>query len=157
MWEKRDENPAPSAGQSGPAITQIGKSLKLEAEICGAEDLYIDGEVIGSIELGGKNLTIGPNGKVEADVVAQSVTIQGQLDGNVEAADIIELRKTGTFRGNVVSARILIEEGAVFRGSVDIVKPGQERAAKTEKKPAVRETGAPSRETKPAAKKSASL
>ena len=156
MWDKRDENPAASAGSFGPAVTQIGKSLKLEAEIRGGEDLYIDGEVVGSIELDGKNLTIGPNGKVEADVVAQSVTIQGQLDGNVRASDIIELRKTGTFRGNVVSARILIEEGAVFRGSVDIVKPGQEDSpANTEKKPALRETQVPTRETKPTAKKSA--
>jgi cytoskeletal protein CcmA (bactofilin family) len=152
MWEKRDE--AAPGGHSGPAATQIGKSLKLAAEIRGGEDLYIDGEVVGSIELSGKNLTIGPNGRVEADVVAQSVTILGQLDGNVRASDSIELRKTGTFLGNMVTARIIIEEGAVFRGSVDIVKPGQEEAADAAdgKRPA-REPKPPARETKPAAKK----
>lgn len=152
MWEKRDE--AAAGGHSGPAVTQIGKSLKLAAEIRGGEDLYIDGEVVGSIELNGKNLTIGPNGRVEADVVAQSVTIMGQLDGNIRASDSIELRKTGTFLGNMVTARIIIEEGAVFRGSVDIVKPGQEGGANAaDGKPPAREPKPPSRETKPAAKK----
>jgi cytoskeletal protein CcmA (bactofilin family) len=155
MWDKRDENPAVSDGHSSPVVSQIGKSLRLEAEIRAAEDLYIDGEVAGSIELDGKNLTIGPNGKVEADVVAQSVTILGQLDGNVRAAGSIELRKTGTFRGNVVSARIMIEEGAVFRGSVDIVKPGQESTLKLDRKPVVREPRPPAREPKPAVKKTA--
>jgi cytoskeletal protein CcmA (bactofilin family) len=156
MWEKRDE--AAPGGYAGPATTQIGKSLKLAAEIRGGEDLFIDGEVVGSIELNGKNLTIGPNGRVEADVVAQSVTILGQLDGNVRAADSIELRKTGTFLGNMVTARIIIEEGAVFRGSVDIVKPGQEGVAESaEAKRLEREPKPPARETKPVAKKTGAL
>ena len=148
MWDKRDENATAAAGQPGPGATQIGKSLKLEADIRGAENLFIDGEVIGSIELDGKNLTIGPNGRVEADVVAQSVTISGQLQGNVRASDSIELRKTGTFLGDMVTSRIIIEEGAVFRGSVDIVKPG-ENAADAAKKPAARESKPPASETKP--------
>lgn len=154
MWDKRDENPATVAGHSGPAVTQIGKALKLEAEIRGAEDLYIDGEVIGQIELDGKSLTVGPNGRVQADVVAQSVTILGQLEGNVRASDSIELRKTGTFLGNMVTSRIIIEEGAVFRGSVDIVKPGQDAAsASSEKKASGRESKPPASETKPAVKR----
>ena len=154
MWDKRDENAAAAAGHSGPGVTQIGKALKLEADIRGAEDLFIDGEVIGQIELDGKSLTVGPNGRVKADVVAQSVTILGQLDGNVRASDSIELRKTGTFLGNMVTSRIIIEEGAVFRGSVDIVKPGQDAAADgAENKPATRESKPPARETKPVAKK----
>lgn len=152
MWDKKDENTPAAAGQPGSAVTQIGKSLKLQAEIRGAEDLYIDGEVIGGIELDGKSLTVGPNGRVEADVVAKSVTISGQLQGNVRASDSIELRKTGTFLGDMVTSRIIIEEGAVFRGSVDIVKPGQESTADmASKRPA--ESKPPARETKPAAKK----
>lgn len=152
MWDKRDENTPAATSQPGSAVTQIGKSLKLQAEIRGAEDLYIDGEVIGGIELDGKSLTVGPNGRVEADVVAKSVTISGQLQGNVRASDSIELRKTGTFLGDMVTSRIIIEEGAVFRGSVDIVKPGQESAAQAaDKKPA--ESKPPARETKPVAKK----
>jgi cytoskeletal protein CcmA (bactofilin family) len=152
MWDKREENTASTGSHSGPGTTQIGKSLKLKADIRGADDLFIDGEVIGSIELDGKNLTIGPNGRVEADVLAQSVTISGQLQGNVRASDSIELRKTGTFLGDMVTSRIIIEEGAVFRGSVDIVKPGQENEA-VDKKPAVGESKPPARETKPVAKK----
>jgi cytoskeletal protein CcmA (bactofilin family) len=153
MWDKRDENPA--VGHSGPALTQIGKSLKLQAEIRGGEDLFIDGEVIGSIELNGKSLTVGPNGRVQADVQAQSITILGQLDGNVRATDTVELRKTGTFRGNTITARIIIEEGAVFRGSVDIVKPGETANAEvSDKKPVVREAKPPARENTPTVKKS---
>jgi cytoskeletal protein CcmA (bactofilin family) len=152
MWDKREENTTLTGSHSGPGTTQIGKSLKLKADIRGADDLFIDGEVVGNIELDGKKLTIGPNGRVEADVIAQSVTISGQLEGNVRASDSIELRKTGTFLGDMVTSRIIIEEGAVFRGSVDIVKAGQENAAQAaDKKPA--ESKPPARETKPAAKK----
>jgi cytoskeletal protein CcmA (bactofilin family) len=154
MWEKRDEA---ASGHSGPAMTQIGKSLKLAAEVRGGEDLYIDGELVGSIELSGKNLTVGPNGRVEADVVAQSVTILGQLDGNVRASDSIELRKSGTFLGNMITSRIIIEEGAVFRGSVDIVKPGQEGAQMADTKRPAHEPKPPARETKPAAKKTGAV
>ena len=151
MWDKREDNMAATTSQSGPGATQIGKSLKLKADIRGAENLFIDGEVIGSIELDGKNLTVGPNGRVEADVVAQSVTISGQLQGNVRASDSIELRKTGTFLGDMVTSRIIIEEGAVFRGSVDIVKPGENAAEGSDKKPAARESKPPASESKPLA------
>jgi cytoskeletal protein CcmA (bactofilin family) len=155
MWEKRDEpgtsgNLAGRPSSGGPPTAQIGKALRLQAEIRGGEDLYVDGEVVGRIELEGKDLTIGPNGRVAADVVAQSVTVLGRLEGNVRASDCVELRKTGSFQGEVVTARIVVEDGALFRGSVDIVKPGQEPAAKpnaSEKKPAASEA-------KPAARKS---
>jgi cytoskeletal protein CcmA (bactofilin family) len=109
-------------GQGNAA--QLGKSLKVKGEIAGSEDLYIDGEVEGKITLQGNNLTIGPNGNVRAEVTAQSITILGRLEGNVRAADRVEIRKTGSLEGDLVTARIAIEEDAVFRGSIDIVKPG---------------------------------
>ena len=109
-------------------MAQIGKSLKLKGEITGNEDLYIDGEVEGTVELKGNSLTVGPNGNVHADVSARSITILGRLQGNVKARERTEIRKTGSFGGELLTAQIVIEEGSVFRGSIDIVKPGQNAA-----------------------------
>ena len=105
-------------------MAQIGKSLKLKGEITGNEDLYIDGEVEGRIELKEHSLTVGPNGNVHADVSARSITILGRLQGNVKAGERTEIRKTGSFEGELLTAQIVIKDGAVFRGSVDVVKPG---------------------------------
>ena len=115
----------PGGGQS---LAQIGKSLKLKGEITGSEDLYIDGEVEGTVELKGNSLTVGPNGNVHADVSARSITILGRLQGNVKVGERTEIRKTGSFGGELLTAQIVIEDGAVFRGSIDIVKPGQNAA-----------------------------
>ena len=115
----------PGGGQS---LAQIGKSLKLKGEITGSEDLYIDGEVEGTVELKGNSLTVGPNGNVYADVSARSITILGRLQGNVKVGERTEIRKTGSFGGELLTAQIVIEDGAVFRGSIDIVKPGQNAA-----------------------------
>jgi cytoskeletal protein CcmA (bactofilin family) len=157
MWGKKDEpetssapNPAPpqpaaprpaprpaaapagnspvSADRSGSAQAQVGKSLHLKGEITGSEDLFIDGEVEGTVELKDNNLTIGPNGNVHADVQARSITVLGRLRGNVRAGDKVEIRKTGSLEGDLATARIIIEDGAVFRGSIDIVQAGRPEA-----------------------------
>ena len=111
--------------QGGREIAQIGKSLQLKGEITGSEDLLIDGEVEGVIELKEHRLTVGPNGNVKADVSARSIRVMGHLCGNVRAGEKIEICKTGSLEGDLSTARIVIEDGAVFRGSIDIVKPGQ--------------------------------
>jgi cytoskeletal protein CcmA (bactofilin family) len=116
--------PAP-ADRSSSSQAQIGKSLHLKGEITGSEDLYIDGEVEGTVELKDNNLTVGPNGNVHADVQARSITVLGRLRGNVRAGDKVEIRKTGSLEGDLATARIIIEDGAVFRGSIDIVQPGR--------------------------------
>jgi cytoskeletal protein CcmA (bactofilin family) len=123
--------PAAAARPTNPSpgnAAQLGKSVKVKGEINGSEDLYIDGEVDGKITLQGNNLTIGPNGNVRAEVTAHSITVLGRLQGNVRAADRVEIRKTGSLEGDLVTARIAIEEDAVFRGSIDIVKPGAKQA-----------------------------
>ena len=112
----------------GRSTARIGKSLTLKGEITGSDDLYIDGDVEGSIKLEGNTVTVGPNGNVRAEVIAKSITVLGRLRGNVRAAERIEIRKTGSLEGDLVTARIVIEEDAMFRGSIDIVKPGQEQA-----------------------------
>ena len=106
-------------------MAQIGKSLRLKGEIAGSEDLLVNGEVEGAIELKENSLTVGPNGSVKADVSARSITVMGHLCGNVRAGEKIEICKTGSIEGDLSTARIVIEDGAMFRGSIDIVKPGQ--------------------------------
>ncbi len=101
----------------------IGKSLKVKGTITGHEDLYVDGEIEGAIELEENSLTVGPNGNVSADVKARDITVLGRLTGNVRAGERIEIRKTGSLEGDLTTSRIVIEDGAVFRGSIDIVKP----------------------------------
>jgi cytoskeletal protein CcmA (bactofilin family) len=121
--------------RGGRSTARIGKSLTLKGEITGSDDLYIDGDVEGSIKLEGNSVTVGPNGNVRAEVTAKSITVLGRLRGNVRAAERIEIRKTGSLEGDLVTARIVIEEDAMFRGSIDIVKPGQEQAESAPKPP----------------------
>ena len=146
-------SPASSSGPSlerGRNTAQIGKSLKVKGEISGNEDLYIDGEIEGTVELEQNSLTVGPNGKVHADVTARSITILGRVQGNVRAGERIEIRKTGSLEGDLVTARIVIEDGAVFRGSIDIIKAGGAKpASRTPAAPAPPPQAAPTAKPAP--------
>ena len=97
--------------------------MKVNGQISSREDLYVDGDVEGTIELHDNRLTIGPNGKVHAGVKAREVVVLGSIQGNVEASDRLEIRKEGRLVGDIHTARIVIEDGAYFKGSIDIVKP----------------------------------
>src|SRR6266498_2539029 len=101
----------------------IGKGVKVNGQIYSREDLYVDGEVEGTIELLENKLTIGPSGKVQASVKAREVVILGSVQGNVESHDKLEIRKDARLIGDLKTARIIIEDGAYFKGSIDIVKP----------------------------------
>ena len=103
-----------------PAVAQIGKSVVIKGELSGSEDLYLDGQVEGSIALKGNSLTVGPNGSVKASVEAKGVVVQGKLEGNVQASDRVELRKSAVVTGDIATQRISIEEGAYLKGKVDI-------------------------------------
>jgi cytoskeletal protein CcmA (bactofilin family) len=108
--------------ESAPVGAHIGKSVVIKGELSGSEDLYVDGEVEGSIELGGHNLTIGQNGRVRANVNARDVSVQGRVDGNIHAGERLELRKTSIVVGDVRAQRIAIEDGAFLKGKVDTEK-----------------------------------
>jgi cytoskeletal protein CcmA (bactofilin family) len=114
------------------SVAHIGKSVVIKGELSGSEDLYIDGHVEGAIELREHNLTIGPHGRVQANVSAKEVVLHGSLKGNVRAGDRVEIRKSGTLVGDVTAARVVIEDGASIKGSVDIQKQA-DGAAKTDK------------------------
>jgi cytoskeletal protein CcmA (bactofilin family) len=113
-------------------IAHIGKSVIIRGELSGSEDLYLDGEVEGSIDLKGHSLTIGPNGRVRANVHAQEVVIHGHVDGSIRGADRVELKKTAVLAGDIFTQRIMIEEGAFFKGAVDIQKPEAKHEVKPE-------------------------
>ena len=106
----------------GGAAT-IGKAVKVVGQIFSREDLYVDGEVEGTLEALEHKLTIGPNGTLRAQVKAREVVALGTIHGNVEATDKIEIRKDARLTGDIRTARIIIEDGAYFKGSIDIVKP----------------------------------
>jgi len=107
----------------------IGKSVVIKGELNGSEDLTIEGQVEGKIELRQNVLTIGPNGRIKAQVFAKAVIILGEVVGNVSATEKVDIRDNGSVDGDIASPRVAIAEGAHFRGSIDMQKAG----AKTEK------------------------
>jgi cytoskeletal protein CcmA (bactofilin family) len=111
-------------------VAHIGKSVIIKGELSGSEDLYLDGEVEGSIELNNHNLVIGPNGRVRASVRARDVVIHGKVDGNVYGVERVELKKSGILCGDVFTQRIVIEDGAFFKGGIDIKKEATKEAPK---------------------------
>ncbi len=160
MW-KRDEAVKPTSGQpatpaaaastqpaNSPAAVQpearrierdivnIGKSVVIKGELNGSEDLTIEGHVEGRIELKDHVLTIGPNGKIKAQVFAKAVIVLGEVNGNVTASEKVDIRDGGSVDGDIISPRVAIAEGAHFRGSVDMqrkgAQPGQQKAASSQ-------------------------
>ena len=103
-------------------IAVIGPGMMIKGEVQSREDLYIDGEVDGALELKEHCLTVGPNGKTHSTIRAREVTVLGSVQGNVEARDKIAIRKNGKLVGDIKTAGIIIDDGAYFKGSIDIVK-----------------------------------
>jgi cytoskeletal protein CcmA (bactofilin family) len=107
-------------------FAHIGKSVVIKGELSGSEDLYVDGQVEGTIELRNNSLIVGPNGNVKANVSAKGVVVQGKVEGTVNATERVELRKSAVVNGDVITQRISMEEGAFFKGKIDIQKePGK--------------------------------
>ena len=113
---------APAAAITGEQAT-IGKGLFIKGEINGSESLFIDGKVEGSVNLPGNRVTIGRNGQVAANITAREIVVLGKLRGNVSATDRVDIRAEGALTGDVAAARISIEDGAFFKGGIDIRKP----------------------------------
>ena len=153
MW-KRDEAVKPTSGQpatpataastqtvSAPTAVQpdvrrierdivnIGKSVVIKGELNGSEDLTIEGHVEGRIELKDHVLTIGPNGKIKAELFAKAVVVLGEVIGNVSATEKVDIRENGSVEGDITSPRVAIAEGAHFRGSVDMANKVKAAAA----------------------------
>jgi cytoskeletal protein CcmA (bactofilin family) len=162
MW-KRDEAvkpagqavpsapaPAPAAPASAPSgaapgraeesrasrdVVNIGKSVVIKGELNGSEDLTIEGQVEGKIELRDHVLTIGPNGKIKAEIYAKAVIVLGEVAGNVSATEKVDIRDHGSVDGDIVSPRVAIAEGAHFRGSVDMGRGTAAKSGRPEQRP----------------------
>lgn len=151
MW-KRDESVKPAsvppataqtpvapAGAGAPVgdsrqklerdMVNIGKSVIIKGELSGSEDLTIEGNVEGKIELRDNVLTIGPNGKIRAEVFAKAVIVLGEVTGNVTASEKVDIRDNGSVDGDIASPKVAIAEGALFRGSVDMQRGAAKPAA----------------------------
>ena len=111
--------------QNGRDVVNIGKSVVIKGELNGSEDLTIEGHVEGKIELRDHVLTIGPNGKIKAELFAKSVVVLGEVVGNVSASEKVDIRENGSVEGDITSPRVAIAEGAHFRGSVDMANKGK--------------------------------
>ena len=159
MWKRDDAVKPPTSPGSAPAApsgdtahrpaepkhqlerdtVNIGKSVVIKGELNGSEDLTIEGQVEGKIELRQNVLTIGPNGKIKAQVFAKAVVVLGEVIGNVTATEKVDIRDNGAVDGDIAAPRVAIADGAHFRGSIDMQRtPGQPKPAeaKAEAKPA---------------------
>ena len=102
----------------------IGRSLFIKGEVSGTESLYIDGRIEGAVNFAGHRVTIGSNGSAAANISAREVVIIGEVQGNIQCTDRLDIRSEGSLTGDVIAARISIEDGAFFKGGIDIRKPG---------------------------------
>jgi cytoskeletal protein CcmA (bactofilin family) len=114
-------------------VVNIGKSVVIKGELNGSEDLTVEGHVEGKIELKDHVLTIGPNGKIKAQVFAKAVIVLGEVNGNVTASEKVDIRDGGSVDGDIVSPRVAIAEGAHFRGSVDMQRKGGQPQAQQQR------------------------
>ncbi|HET9192905.1 MAG TPA: polymer-forming cytoskeletal protein [Vicinamibacterales bacterium] len=130
--------PQPESRRIERDVVNIGKSVVIKGELNGSEDLTIEGHVEGKIELKDHVLTIGPNGKIKAQVHAKSVIVLGEVNGNVTATEKVDIRDGGSVDGDIVSPRVAIAEGAHFRGTVDM----QRKAASAQQSQTVKPAAA---------------
>jgi|SRR5579883_1632369 cytoskeletal protein CcmA (bactofilin family) len=143
-------DPAPAAAPRNATLSTtdqatIGKSLVIKGEVTGSESLYIDGRVEGSINLPGNRVTVGKNGVVNANINAREVVVLGKVRGNLTASDRVDIRTEGSLTGDVVAQRISIEDGAFFKGGIDIRKPGQKANGEAKEAPPAEATAAAAR------------
>ena len=119
----------PLGATADRSTARLGSSLHVKGEISGNEDLLIDGTVEGLIQLDERKLTVGATAKVTADIIAREVVVYGNVKGNLRAKDRIEIKKDGSVNGDLTTARIMIEDGAYFKGSIEIDKSGEKESS----------------------------
>jgi cytoskeletal protein CcmA (bactofilin family) len=110
-------------------FAHIGRSVFIRGELSGSEDIYVDGQVEGNIQLSGNSLTVGPNGRIRANITAKNVMVSGSVEGNIEAGERTDMRKSAVVKGDVRTRRIAIEEGAYFTGKLEILAEAKPQAS----------------------------
>ena len=151
MFEKRKDNThaEPEIGSSSesggswspPSETfntrsaaVIGATIKIKGEVNGEENLVIEGSVVGSVSLKGHDLTIGQSGSVEADLAAKTIKVEGQVTGDIQGEEKVTITKAGRVRGNITAPRVTLEDGAKFKGAIDMDPGVDQPAAATPKR-----------------------
>ncbi len=132
-------------------VAVIGRSIKIDGDLRGEEDLRIEGDVTGTIHFPNHNVTIGSEGRIKAGVYAESVTIDGEMNGDVYGSDRVSIRKSARMAGNIVASRVSLEEGARFKGSIDMDPERVEAAFAKQHGAPVKAAAAKSRPAKPVA------
>ena len=139
-WNRQTEEPdtsaateparpaAPRGSSAASGTATIGPSIRIKGDLVGEENLIIEGQVEGTIHLDKNDLTIGSNGRVKADIQAKGVIVEGQLEGDIQGKEKVVIRRTGNMRGNIVAPRVTLEDGAMFKGSIEM-EPEVRRAA----------------------------
>lgn len=148
MWNKHEDEPTRTesvAGGDGRQVMAIGPSISIVGDLIGEEDVTVLGRVEGKIQVPKHAVTVGPSGRVSADIAAKVVRVEGEVRGNLHASEQILIRKSATMLGNLTAPRVGLEDGCRFKGSVDMEMP----AEKADRSPAPR-TPAASVEPRPA-------
>jgi cytoskeletal protein CcmA (bactofilin family) len=143
--------PQPESRRIERDMVNIGKSVVIKGELNGSEDLTVEGHVEGRIELKDHVLTIGPNGKIKAQVFAKAVIVLGEVNGNVTASEKVDIRDGGSVDGDIIAPRVAIAEGAHFRGSVDMQRKGQQSQPAQSSKAAAAQAASASAQAQPQA------
>jgi len=138
--------------EPGDGAAAIGKSVVVKGQIYSREDLYVDGEIDGTVEVQEHRLTVGPNGKVTASVEAREVIVRGTVHGDIHAGEKIDIRKEAKLVGDLKTSRIVIEEGAYFKGSVDILRTDVNRTEAAPKPTASSAAGPAGNQARPSAR-----
>jgi cytoskeletal protein CcmA (bactofilin family) len=120
--ERGSERTQPAATGKGEAMANIGKSISIKGDLTGNEDLVIEGKVEGKVELPNNQLTVGANGVVKAELSAKGVIVIGRVAGNVKGSERVEIQATGIVEGDVAAPRLVVAEGAVVNGSIQMTK-----------------------------------
>jgi cytoskeletal protein CcmA (bactofilin family) len=153
MWNNKQQNDFPSSPAQAPAapaasfnsnpaarpsaptarnLSCLGSSLEIKGQISGDEDLQVDGKVTGPVSLGGQKLTVGRTGQLNSEVSAREIVVYGKVTGNLRARDRVEIKKDGSVVGDITTARISVEDGAYFKGRIEIERPKQSSVAEPE-------------------------
>ena len=139
VWERTTQVNKVASRQTGEtadrATSRLGSSMHVKGEISGNEDLYIDGTVEGLVQLDERKLTVGKTAKVTADIIAAEVVVYGSVKGKVRAKGRIEIKKDGSVDGDLTTAQIMIEDGAYFKGSIEIERSAEKEADKNVSSP----------------------
>ena len=136
-WKRNEAEPHPGATpqpaarppqRPGESAT-IGASIRIKGDLSGDEDLLIQGQIQGKIKLRSHNVTVGPSGRVKADIQGKTIRVEGEVDGNLLGEEEIVIRASGRVQGNLRAPRVTLENGSSFKGSIDMDAEGQQRPA----------------------------